>query len=163
MENLLGKNKIEIYSARYTPVNGKEPTQLSTLQLYLLGQQTGKRKYSHDVTRTFLKKKKQVISTVAPVQDFWIIMQKLKIFFFMMFQRVLHPAHSRSLILTMRHSNPPMCPLSEGTGKCCSSLLSRHHGWPVYRHAKKPLNHYKKNPVCFLPLIVMCICSCTWP
>lgn len=26
MESLLDKNKIEIYSARYTPVNGKEPT-----------------------------------------------------------------------------------------------------------------------------------------
>lgn len=43
-ENLLDKNKIEIYSARYTPLNAKEPTQLSTLQLHLLGQQIGKRK-----------------------------------------------------------------------------------------------------------------------
>lgn len=82
MESLPDKNKIEIYSARYTPVNGKEPTWLSTLQLHLLGQQIGKIKIPM-MSQEFKKKekKRQVISSVAPVLDFRIIMQKLQVFF----------------------------------------------------------------------------------
>lgn len=78
IENLLEKNKAEIYSARYALVERKGAHMTLSTRARLLGQKIGKQKNSHIIRTFFLKK--QLISSVGPVCDFTIIMQKVIIF-----------------------------------------------------------------------------------